>query len=102
MNLYAQDHIDLDAYLPEDTLAVCEHILGSQQDEPGDPPKQPQLSTCLFLPNRLQQYITRKETPAVGLLQASTGCLDHVQDHLAEYDIDLDTVLDQTDGEEGP
>ncbi|KAH8661805.1 hypothetical protein BGZ61DRAFT_368878, partial [Ilyonectria robusta] len=99
-DIFDGDRIDLDAYLPEDTIAICDRILRGQEDLPRDPPQQPKLSAYLFLRDRLRQYIRSKQQPELALLETPTGGLDRVRDHLATHDIDTASLLERIEEEE--
>ncbi|KAG8674007.1 hypothetical protein FPOAC1_007326 [Fusarium poae] len=92
LNIFESDSIDLDAYLPKDTIAVCNTILEGQDNFPIDSPMQPKYSVYLFLRAQLEIYITLKKEPFIGLLDIPTGGINRVRDHLATYDIDVDIL----------
>ncbi|VZH90222.1 unnamed protein product [Fusarium fujikuroi] len=66
--LFKYDNIDLDAYLPQDTIT---------------------LSIYLYLRARLEAYILSGEQPAIGLLETPIGGINRVRSYLAAYDIDV-------------
>ncbi|CAF3536771.1 unnamed protein product [Fusarium graminearum] len=95
LNIFKDDSIDLEAYLPQDIITVCNTILKGH-DFPNDSPMQPKYSVYLFLRAQLNNHIALMKEPFIGLLDIPTGGIDRVRDHLAIYDIDVNTLEDIT------
>ncbi|CCT65153.1 uncharacterized protein FFB20_14735 [Fusarium fujikuroi] len=96
--LFKHDNIDLDAYLPQDTITVCKKILEGQIF-PQDTPENPKLSIYLYLRARLEAYILSGEQPAIGLLETPIGGINRVRSHLAAHDIDVQLLNQETQGD---
>lgn len=94
-DIFEGDRIDLNAYLPADTISVCESLMQDEGAQPVDTPDRPKLSLYLLLRSRLSEYIASGRDPQVGLLESPTGGLNRVRDHLASCDIDTDLLLVQ-------
>ncbi|KAG5767337.1 hypothetical protein H9Q73_014340 [Fusarium xylarioides] len=99
-NIFAQDPIDINAYLPAATMSVCDSILTNWEEHPNDSESEPLLSTYLYLRDCLTQHIRDELEPQVSLLDKPTGALERVREHLVESDINI-TQLESLEAEAG-
>ncbi|VZH88757.1 unnamed protein product [Fusarium fujikuroi] len=95
--LFKHDNIDLNAYLPQDTITVYKKILKGQIF-PQDTPKNPKLSIYLYLQARLEAYILSGEQPAISLLETPIGRINRVRSHLAAHNINMQLLNQETQG----
>ncbi|VTT79974.1 unnamed protein product, partial [Fusarium fujikuroi] len=96
--LFKHDNINLDAYLPQNTITVYKKILKGQIF-PQDTPKNPKLSIYLYLQARLEAYILSGEQPAISLLETPIGRINRIQSHLAAHNIDMQLLNQETQGD---
>lgn len=98
------DNIDLDAYLPANTMAVCKKIL----DEIGGMPdnievndkESPYLNEYYYLRKRLQKHIAEQLKPEVSTLERTDGGWEEFEELLKKNNIDLEELTQiETDNE---
>lgn len=103
MDLIDYDDIDLDAYLPETTMAICKNILDSIGGLPiyltPQTRTQPYLRQYDQLRSRLRLYIDEGCQPPVGLLDSHTGSLAHLRSWLQQRGVDTDNLDVESDAE---
>jgi len=104
-NIADQDPSQLDDFLPEETMEVCEVYL----TEIGGIPMQPQaaelenpyLQQYLHLRDRLEQHILNGEEPAVGLLRSPEGGVKLFRErYAAATGVNLNDLPTGLDGED--
>lgn len=103
LSLVEQDDIDLDAYLPASTIAICDDIVRSFGGLPERLPPasrmQPYLAQYDMLRSRLRSYIDEGCQPAISRLPSHTGSLAHLRTWLIEKGVDTNTLDVESDAE---
>jgi hypothetical protein len=100
--LVKRDGIDLDAYLPADTMDVCEWLLAQigghiPPERPGRPSRLYDIE-YLKLRDLLQEHIDTRQEPTVGLLSTIRLTKDRIEQWFHEMGIpdgviDIDRIL---------
>lgn len=101
LNIIEQDGIDLDEYLPAETMKVCDDIVRSFGGIPArltaETRKTPFIHQYEMLKHRLRQYIDEGHEPKVGLLKSHTGSLAHLRIWLSERGVNVDELDVESD-----
>jgi hypothetical protein len=104
-DLVSQDGIQLDDYLPADTMQICASLLAEVGGLPAWQTVQ-QIETPYFpqydhLRKRLREYIDKQESPKVSLLSSPTGgirafkeLLQKANINTQEFDIESESEPD--------
>lgn len=103
-DLFENDHIDLDAYLPSYTMDLCARLISEREQVmpfPHDPPETPYITTYLFLWDQLRQYILSKQQPSISLLPTPTGGLNRVREFLESHDIQPYELFENSTNDDG-
>lgn len=95
-NIVDLDAIDLDEYLPNHTLTICDRMIeelgGLPLFQSATERAMPWLTQYNRLRTALRQYIERKVEPQLSLTSSPTGSLDYLCTLLQEYGINVNNL----------
>lgn len=101
MAIINQDGADLDMYLPEETMTICDNIVASfggiNYQLTDDTRKTPFIVEYHRLRTQLRQYIDGGHQPAVSLCPSLVGSLAHLRTWLEEKGVDLEDLNVESD-----
>lgn len=88
-----RDKVDLDEYLPQSTMDICNNIVASWGELPNTISEdRPYLVQYIRLKDTLRDYDRTKTEPRLSLVEHPVGGLDHIRSFFDEQRIDLDRV----------